>query len=388
MARFDTIVEVVESLCIRSGDPLMRNKALFLDVAKDVWDDLNEGVLKMADTVKIPVRRIFNVDKRTNSINIPRNFLRIAAINSIDRYGCYWPIYRNDHIPEDLVDLGAAPDCACENNCSSSLCNTIKGYEAVTTVKTDFMPNGDPVSFTCIDKKVVDDQGFLYEQTQYPLRVYLSGVWDDTILYTENKKLCKVDVDERGCVCDTEANLDRICSACNISPNSCCSTDSSIVYGGNSTTPPCTDATQWVYQCASRMEWFSVQCGSYAYRCGQGFNNIYNISQDGTRLIFPSNFGWDRVMIRAYEDIDLRDLKIPYIAKDCFMTGLQAYAYKHHDDKQQLAMLYEKRFGRQQWGLLLELNKYRIAEIAQIYSPKVYMPSYIDNSRFRNYTDF
>jgi len=384
MPRFYDINTTVEDLCQRSGDLLLRNKGLFLSVANEVWDDLNEDTLKLAEKVKIPFRQIFWVDKRTNSINIPKNSLKICSISAIDKWGCYWPIYRNTKLNDDIVELGEAQNCACENNCSSKLCNTVKGYEAVTTIRSDFLPNGDPIDFTCIDKKAFDGQGFLYEQTQYPLRVYTSGVWADTIKYTEDKKLCKVDVDAQGCICDTEENLNAICNACGIN-------DTSIVYGGNSSAPPicAPDATSWVYQCASKMEWFSVQCGSFPYRCGNGYNNIYNIDQLGNRIIFPHNFGWDKVMIRFYEDISLQNLQIPYLAKECFMTGLQYFATCHHDKKQQLSAVYGQKYSKQKWGLLLTLNKLTIAEQSQIFMPKVFMPSYLQNRNYgNNYYDY
>jgi hypothetical protein len=374
MAKFEHIVEVAESLCIRSQDTLMRNKPLFLEVANDVWNDMNEDVLKLADRVKIPVRRIFHVDKKTNSINVPKNSLKLCSINAVDRYGCFTPLYRNDSIPDDIVDLGEAKNCACENNCSNQLCNTIKGYEAVESVKSDFLPNGDPISFKCVDRKMVDSQGFLYEQNQYPLRVYLSGVWDSTVLHTEDKKLCKVDVDDKGCVCDTEENLNKICNACGI-------TDTSIVLGGDPNNPPiCNpDATQWIYQCGSRMEWFNIQFGGFPYLCFHCFNNIYNISELGNRIIFPHNFGWDKVMVRFYEDIDLKNLMIPYLAKECFMTGMQYFASTNNDKKQELSIIYGQKYSRQKWGLFLELNKYRLAELREIFTPKVFVPSYIEN---------
>jgi hypothetical protein len=374
MSRFIPIVELVESLSLRSDDIFMRNKGLYLDCANDVWNDMNEDVLKLADRVKIPVRRIFHVDKKTNSINIQNKYLKICSVSEVDRYGCFTPLYRNDTIPDDIVDLGEAHDCACENNCNSILCNTIKGYEAVTSVKSDFLPDATPISFNCVDKKMVDGQGFLYSQTQYPLRIYLSGVWTNTVLHTEDKKLCKVDIDEKGCVCDTEENLNSICNACGIS-------DTSIVLGGDANNPPACapNATSWIYQCASRMEWFNIQCGGYPYRCGNGFNNIYNISELGNRIIFPHNFGWDKVMIRFYEDIDLKNLQIPYLAKDCFMTGLQYFATTNNDKKQQLSEIYGQRYSRQKWGLFLELNKYALSELRVIFTPKTYVPSYINN---------
>ncbi len=376
MAKFYPIEEVVDDLCLRSGDILKRNKGLYLSLAKDVWDDLNEDTLKIADKIKIPVRRIYSVDKRTNSINIPNNILKISSLHSIDRYGCYSPIYRNDKISDDIVELGADKNCACENNCNGVLCNTIKGYEAVETMKPDFLPNGDPISFKCVDKKIIDN-GILYEQTQYPLRMYVSGVWTSTIKYTENRKLCEVDLETNGCVCETEANLDTICNACGIN-------ESDIYYGGTSITPPVQDADTWIYHCASKMEWFNIQCGGYPYKCGNGYNNIYNISELGDRIIFPSNFGWDKIMIRGFIDISLRDLKIPYLAKETFMTGMQYFASTNHDKKQQLSAFYSQKYSKQKWGLLLTLNKNTIAEQKQIFTPKAFMPSYIENRNYGN----
>lgn len=378
MAKVYPIEEVVESLCLRSGDIQMRNKGLYLEVAKDVWEDMNEGTLKIGKRIKIPYRQQFCVDKKTNSINIPEA-LRISSIHYADQYGCFWPIYRNDTIEDDIVDLGEAErNCACEHKCSSALCNSIKGYEAVVTDKTDYLPNGEAITFSCVDKKIVDAQGFLYEQTEYPLRVYISGVWTDTVKHTETKTLCQVDVDENGCVCDTIENLDRVCNACHISSSACCPTDSDIVYGGNSSMPPtCVpEAQTWMYQCASRMEWWNVQCGGYPYRCGNGFSNIYNINVAGSRVLFPYNFGWDNIMVRFYEDIQLRDIKVPYMAKECFMTGMQYFSVCHHDKKQNLAAVYGDKYSKQKWGLFGDLNKLTQAELKTIFAPQAYWPSY------------
>lgn len=374
MARFYPIEEVVQSLCLRSGDILMRNKGLYLDCAEEVYNDLNEDVLKFAERVKMPVRYSFCVDKKTNSIILPKKYLHISSIHAIDKWGCYYPIYRNDHNSDEIIDVAATRNCDCDT-CTSNLCNTMKGYEAVHSTKSDYLPNGEAISFQATDRKIVDDQGFVYEQTQYPLRQYLSGVWTDTILHTETKTLCKVDVDEHGCICDTEANLSILCTACNVH-------DSFIVYGGTSINPPICepDACEWIYHCASRMEFFNIQCGCYPYRCGgNNLSNVYNISVSGDRITFPYTFGWDKVMIRFYEDINLRDLQIPYMAKSTFMTGLQYFATCHHDKKQNLAAVYDRKYSRQKWGLFLELNKHRLGDIKDIFTPQAYMPSYFNN---------
>lgn len=380
MAKFYDKDSIISSLCLRSGDLQLRNKGIYMEVFEDVFLDLNTDILKQKASLKIPVRYEFCVDKRTNSVNIPSNSLMVSSVSSVDRWGHYHPLYRNDSIPNGVVDIGAALDCSCENNCSSKLCNTIKGYEAVVSEKSDFLPNGDPITFKCIDRKFVDNNGFFYSQTQYPLRQYLSGVWTNTILHTENKKLCKVEVESNGCVCDTAQNLELVCNACGMQ-------ESDIVFGGSSIAPPLCDpdATTWIYECGSTMEWFNTQCGGYAYGCRNEFNNIYNISQAGNRIIFPYNFGWDKIMIRFYEDIDIKNIQVPYLAKECFMTGLQAFSYANNDKKQKLAAFYEQKYGRQKWGLLLTLNKYKISELKQIMTPKVFVPSYINNHNYDRY---
>lgn len=373
MARFYTIDEVVDDLCLLSGDIFRRNKGLYLSVAKDVFNDMNEDVLKLSDRIKLPVRRFFNVDKRTNSIDIPRNTLKINSVSVVDRNGCFHPVYRNDNISDDIVDVDLAQNSGC-NKCNNRLCNTIKGYEAVESEKTDYMPNGDPVIFKCVDRKAVDGQGFFYSETQYPLRVYESGVWTDTILYTEQKKLCEVEVDNNGCIIETDSNVNNICTSCGIDV---------MAYGGNSNEAPCNNpaANTWTYHCASVMDMFNVQCGGYPYGIRGTYNNVYNISELGDRIIFPATFGWETVMVRFFEDITLKNLKIPYLAKSCFMTGLQFYSTQYHDKKQKLSQVYEQKFTKQKWGLLLEMNKYTILESKEIFTPQVHFPSYITRRR-------
>ena len=375
MAKFYTAEELSESLCLLSGDILMRSKGLYLSVAKMTFDDMNEDALKISKKVKIPTRWEFYVDKRTNTVTVPKNVDKICSVSSVDRWGHYHPLYRNENIPTDIVDVGANNDCACENGCSYQLCNTIKGYEAVQSIKSDFLPDGTPISFTCTDRKMVDGQGFFYSQSQYPQRIYESGIWTDTIRYTDNQKLCELEVDANGCVCDTDANLASVCDACGINNANI------IPIGGTPSTPPCNDplAATWQYHIGSTMEWFNTQCGCHPYGVDGFFNNIYNISQEGNRIILPYNFGWDKIMIRFYEDIDTKDIKIPSIAKSCFMTGLKFYSTQFNDKKIQLSNAYGQEFSRKKWGLLLELNKNTIAENAAIYTPQTFVPTYIVN---------
>lgn len=364
MSRFFKSEEAVDIALLGNEDYQKRDRMRLLKWSKYVWQDLNLTAVKKARRAR------FAINKRTNTVDMPCDFLQLSSVSVIDKYGIEYPVYRNSRVTDDIVDVAATKNCGCEYNCNSKLCNTIKGYESIVSTKEDKNPDGSTASFECIDRKAVDDQGFFYEQTQYPKRIYVDGVWTETILFTENRKLCKVEVDEHGCVCDTEENLNALCDSCGftaLNTSICC-------VGGTSQTPPNDTCNTWVYYCNSKLDWFSVQCGCFP--CSRSeFNNIYNISELGDRLIFPANFGWDNVMIRWYEDAS--DAEIPIIAIDTFVIGLKWWDCRFNDKKLKLAKVYESDYSALKFGLVKELNKYRIAELGKIVSPPIYIPSYI-----------
>lgn len=367
MSRFFTPKEAVEIRLLGNHDYQERDRMRLLKWSKYVYQDLN------LTTVRKAVRKRYAINKKTNTINLDKEFLQLSSVNIIDDCGIEYPVYRSHKITDDtdIVDVGSPKDCGCEYNCNSTLCNVIKGYEAVVSTKTDKMPDGTDVSFECIDRKAVDDQGFFYEQLQYPKRIYEDGVWTDTVKYTENNKLCKVEVDTNGCVCDTVENLDALCKCCgidNLNTNMCC-------IGGTASVPPSTSCDNWTYRCNSKLDWFMIQCGCFNY-CAKGCENVYNISELGDRLIFPPNFGWDNVMVRYYEDTRMSDMNIPVIAIDTFILGLMWWDVRFDDKKQMLEVKYGRDYGKLKFGLLKELNRRRVKELGRIMSPPAYVPSY------------
>lgn len=366
MPRFDPIMDVCDSLCLRSGDIARRNKGLYLDCASDVYLDLN------LTTVKMTKREFFHINKRTHSVDLPCNNLGVFSASVMDHKGVFWPVWLNDSIHHDIIDVSAQKDCACENKCGYSLCNIIKGYESVVTTQSDFLPNGSPISFTCISRKAVDKNGFLYTETQYPERVYTNGVWTNTILQTEHKKLCKVEIDERGCICDTPDNERNIFDACGLK-----NTDG-IPFGGNAESfNGNQNINTWRYFASSELTWFGIQCGSFHGR--GGFQNIYNIEEGQNKLIFPPHFPFDKVLLRWYYDVDLKDMQIPIVAKQTFMNGLQCFANEHNEKKQGMANISCQKYSKQKFGLLLELNKFTMDEMRMILTPPVFIPSYKDH---------
>lgn len=367
MATYLNIGEAIDLVLLGNDDLLKRNRMRYLKWSRYIYDDLKLNVLKQ------PKREYFNINKRTNSIDLPCPFTQVSSINVRDKSGNFYPVWRNEKITDDIPDIAAGRDCSCEYKCGYKLCNTVKGYEAVVSTKEDKMPDGSDISFECVDRKSVDKSGNFYEQLQYPQRVYESGVWVDTILYTENRQLCKVEVDHNGCVCDTECNIDTLCSTC------CSDSNSSIPFGGTTEKPPCDDEdiNTWKYYCNSKLDWFWYQCGCDT-ACINPYNLIYNISELGNRIIFPKNFGFDRVVIRYYDTTSTADIKIPLIALDAFAMGLKWWDARFNDNKQILAEKYSNDYTKMKWGLFGELNRRRIAEWRMILTPPVFVPSYLN----------
>lgn len=375
--RFIPVKEAIDMRLLGNLDYQKRDRLRLAKWAKYVFNDMN------LTTLKIARREYFQVNKKTNSINLPCPFEQLSSLNVV-YCGVEFPVYRNDNIKEsDIYEIDAAKDCACEHSCGYKLCSLIKSYVAISETKTDELPNGDPISFTCVSRKGVNANGFFYEEIQYPQRIYEDGVWVDTVLHTEQRKLCEVEVDSNGCCCDTEQNINSVCTACGWTDNNGLVTGNSpIPVGGNSWCPPNTTDDTWIYWCSTKLDWFSVQCGCFPKGFRGGCNNVYNISELGDRLIFPPNFGWDKVLIRWYDSVDLNNLQIPFIALETFITGLMWWDCRFNDNKQQMAVKYESDYSKQKWGLLLELNKYRIAEQRMILNPPTFVPSYLPLNRY------
>lgn len=383
MAKFYKLEDVVDSLCLISGDVLKKNKGLYSSVAKDVWNDLNEGSLRIATRIKLPVRKLFEINKRTHSIELPCDALRISSVSVVDKCGVIYPVYRNMNLHNDIVDVPASKNCACEFNCGNQLCNLIKGYEAVIQDIIATNPDGSSTTFHCVSRMAIDKNGVLWQENQYPQRAYTNGVWTSTVLHTESKKLCECEIDSNGCICDTVNNVNNICSHCGITNNiNNCFQNNTPCVGGTAMTPPQNNCGEWIYYCDNKMDWFTIQCGCHPMGFRQGCNNIYNIGETGDRLVFPHNFGFDHALVRYYVDINLSDLMIPYYARNTFQAGIMCYATEYNENKIKVSRAFCQDYSRKKWGLFLDLQRMRTSELAQIISPRAHVPSYVESRVF------
>jgi len=170
MSAFVTIEEVVEDACHAMDDYLLRNKMKFLKLAKRVYND----DLKI-NGIREPVRQFFHINKHTNSIKMPCEFQHLSGVSWQDRSGRFHPMFRNDKLNDDIVDIKAKKDCAC--SCGGQLCNLIKGYESTIEEVEVETPDDSTETFTVRTMKGFDGNGWYYETVQYPMRVYEDGVW-------------------------------------------------------------------------------------------------------------------------------------------------------------------------------------------------------------------
>ena len=359
------VSDIIEFPMLAADDFLKRRKGHYLKLAPLVYADLNMNIIRKA------VRQKFVINRRTNTVDLPCNTNDLCSVSHVDHHGCIHPLYVNDCLHDDLVVIPAEKDCNCEYSCGFKLCNTIKGYEAIKSVKSDLNPDGSPVSFNCVDRVAVDKNGFLYSEKQYPLLVYTAGVWTSTVLHTEITTGCKLECDNNGCVCDTDVNMDLVCNHCGIG-------SSTIPVGGNASTPPDPFTNKWIYYCNSKLSFLAIQCGQHPI-LHENFRNTYSISELGDRLIFPKHFPFSKVLIRYYETPDLNNMEIPLIAVPTFITGLKWFDVRWNDAKQALEQKYGKDYADNKMGLFQQLNKYTLAEYAMMLCPHRHIPSYISH---------
>ncbi len=347
---FCTLEEIVEDACFSMDDFLLRNKMKFLRIGKRVYND----DLKLS-AVKIPKRQFFYINKTNNTIQMPCDFHHLSGVSWMDKSGQFHPLYRNEKLNDDIVDIKAKKDCAC--SCGGTLCNLIKSYESIVEEVEFDTPNGGTETFSCMTIKGVDGNGWYYETIQYPIAVYEDGVWVSNELKTEKRDLCKLEYDaETGCVLDCPENEEAVTScACSHRTDDC---------GSNQ-----------LVAITSKMDTYMIECGTWFSR-NYGFKNIFNISEEGDRLIFPSDIPIDKVLVRYYTVNDVKNIKVPLAARSTMITGILYENVRFKTDRDSLLLTRElgQRFANEKFALIGELNKYNAASKTQIMSPVAYIP--------------
>lgn len=322
--------EIITALCNREGDVTGLREMRYRGVVLDVWRDMNLFSVKYTKRILLPV------DKRTNSITSPCDFLFLSSLSRIDDCNKIVPMAINNQLHDDIIDLSLDKDCHCECQCKSTLCGQAKYYEPIVEVTSELMPDATFRDFQSSTRKKLEN-GILYIERTFPVRVYgQNNAFEDVILQTETEEICQFDTEPCGCVKDTKENADKLNLSCNA-------------------------------------DTYDIDCGRTT--CATPVEEGFNFDETGSRLILPSGFTDDKALLRYYAEADMKNLRVPLTAKEVFINGLKAFTLPF-DEKQPAnrIALFTNRYETGKGKLFTLYNRYSIRQLKQVLNPKIVMP--------------
>lgn len=293
--QFGTVDEAVTSLLSRENDIAGVNKLRYKEVAMDVYRDMNLSAIKHVK------RALFTIDKRLNGIVLPEAFYKFSTISVITKDHQILPLVYNTNITDDIVDLGLDANCECQ--CTDSICNYKRNYETITEEVMAIMPDETEQKFIKTIRKFIQSDGSAYVEVNEPTAIFVDGIHTATELKRTAKLLCKLDIKPCGCIINNDHNRKMWTSH-----GSSLAPDSGV---------------------SLLCEW-GVPSPEYYPRSA-----TYNFSDDGKRIIFPTNFAYDKILLRWYEGQSTKDILIPHIAKEAFLAGIK-YFISDYDKKESI----------------------------------------------------
>jgi hypothetical protein len=284
-ARFISVPDAVKSLLSLERDYSSTSRLRYMDIANEVYASLNLAAIKDVKRV------VVNLNPHVSSIPLPDDYYDFSHLSIVDRQGMLVPMVYNSNLQDDIADISLVKDCACECGCKDVLCDHSKSYETISEEVSMELPNGDLKTFTKTQRKYINKDGSFYREVIEPVKKYTNGVHTSTELFTTTDYICSLDVKKCGCIVDCSKNRELLAKYC-AAPS------------------------------------FEFECGSSSpdYFVGR---KTYNISQDGMRLIVPSDFGYDKVILRYYATLPTKDRLMPLAALESFRTGLKKLDAKY-----------------------------------------------------------
>lgn len=278
---YETAFELVDFMLIMERDLLKVNRPIYLAALKYVFDDLNYSVIRQTDRFVLKVER-----SPVPHIKVPDGYKMFSSIGVRNHYGKFEPLIVNKDIPADFVDVGASKECGCECGCSNSFCSNIRNYELINTPVSLDLPDGTIGSFTATYRKKIMKDGSLVTETRQPQKIYVNNVHTSTELVTATETLCKLEIEECGCIKKNAKN------------------DHLIHEHSDAIT-------------------VSYECGCPTVEFHENDANFYKISDDHSRIVFPAHFPYDDVLLRCYVNVKTKDLRIPTQARRAVMAGIK-----------------------------------------------------------------
>lgn len=326
----ESVDDFIKSLLIRTEDTGGVKKLKYKSLALEVYRDLNLHTLKYVKRV------LLSIDPNTKSVVAPDDFLLLSSLSNLDECNKFQPILINKNITGDIIDMSMDKNCHCECGCKGDLCGHLRNYELIEEESVEDMPDESTQTFTSTTRKRIDADGRVYIERTFPTRIYQDGTWIGVQLKTENEELCKLEVKECGCPADTEDNICKI--------NACCNADH-----------------------------YAIDCGDCL--CGFESKTGYNVNMDGRSYSFPSGAEFDKVLMRYYYEPNIRDLRIPVIAKSTFLRGLKALEAEFDEKQPQWRIRdYKRAYEDSKYDLGNDLRRFTITQLYNVLTPERRMP--------------
>lgn len=327
------LLDVVKSLFSREGNVTGTNINKYMAAAKEVYTELN------LYTIRKTKRMFVKVDKQTNTIRMPDDFVMLSSLSVIDPYcGEIIPLVINTTILKDVVDSGVNRSCECECGCDSKLCGNIFKYESIQRQVTAPLPGGggETMDYTETTRKRIDEHGNVMQEICGPVLKYDSetGVHTATVVECQEYQICQLEIKECGCVVESPENIEKFSSVC---------------CGGN----------------------YETECGTIC--CPEDNPYGYNFVDGSSKIAFASNFKFGEVLVRYYADVPTKELEIPRVAKQAIIAGIKAYLIPH-DRKEPL-------WRAQYWKNEFEVEKTKLTNILNRYSLKEFYSTLFNPNR-------
>lgn len=322
--QFITADEAINSLLSRERDLGGVSKLHYKELAKDVFNQMNLSAIKQTR------RYLFTLDPKKHTIDLPEEYFAFSTISVINHHGKIEPLVMNTDLTDDLVDLGLDKNCESDCGCTDVICNYSKHYETITETVEALMPDQTTQAFTKIIRKFINKDGSVYMEVTEPVAQYTNGTHTSTTLQTTKTFLCKLEVKPCGCIINTPENCDIWAQH-----------GSSLAIRGDDDL-----ITEW--------------------GCPSGYfpkSTTYNIINNGRQIKFPSNFPYRKVLVRCYVTSATKNLLIPYLAKEAFLSGIKKISVEFDKKETQ----FNKAFWKNKWNsdmtlLRLALNRLMLNE--------------------------
>jgi hypothetical protein len=278
LSSFVSASDVIKKLCLRMEDVNLSRARLYASYMSAVYNDLR------MDITKTSVLRKYAINTRTNSFPIPSDCLMLFGVGYEDSCGVIQPLWYNQNISKSLLFENSIP-CKCDTcGNSSEITSLIKD---ISTIEEEVIVLGE--TYLKTTKIVTMNDGSIVEFITEPIVSTDDENEYVVTMETTEKELCKLELEPCGCVANTESNKEKIKEL----ECTCCSLDSN--------------------------------CGTYSRLnpSSQG----YAIDVTGTEILLPLNYNYDYIVLKYLTSISSEaDFKIPAIAEEAFIRGIQYYS--------------------------------------------------------------